>query len=35
MEKNVECIVLWQQFNYEGQPAATNLAVFTYIEEAF
>lgn len=35
MEKDIDCIVLWQQFNYVVRPAATNLAVFTYIEEFF
>ena len=28
-------IVIWQQFNYVSWPAATNLTVFTYVEDFF
>ncbi len=34
-KKNIDCIVLQQQFNYVSWPAATNLTVFTYVEDFF
>lgn len=34
-KKNIDCIVLRQQFNYVSWPAATNLPVFTYVEDFF
>lgn len=33
--EHLPVIVLQQQFNYEGWPAATNLTVFTYVKTSF
>lgn len=34
-KRTLTVIVLQQQFNYMSSPAATNLTVFTYVEDFF